>query len=174
MTFLISVFVMMVYKIAILMEPFLYLFKSEYTLQMQLKRSALRRGIAFVRFAPMIPLQSERKYVRHSMMLAASVCCAMIFLGSLHLYLTLTAQTTLEFHSQRTCWCMRKRRHRWKNARPYSFSRWIDNWKRVFGQNWVWSLLIPNSRPPEYMPFPIPGHNGLRSTRKESDLGWMD
>jgi hypothetical protein len=158
---------MMVYKVSILMEPYLCLATNDYQTQVRLERQAVRQGIAFVRMAPTLPLKSERKSVHHSMVLAVMLCSAMIVLGSLHIYLTLTAQTTLEFHSQRTwCrFCSGKRRHRWKHTRPYSFSRRIDNWKRVFGRNWVRSLLIPNTRPPEYLPFPIPGHNGLRSTR---------
>lgn len=96
-------------------------------------------------------------------MLCAAVGIAVMMLGGFHIYLTLTAQTTIEFHGNVT---QRKRARaagqKWKN--PYSRGSWKGNWQQIFGTQSSWLLLslLPSRREPEFLPVPVPGHSGRR------------
>jgi palmitoyltransferase len=124
-------------------------------------------------------------------MLCLAVGLAVAMLCFFHIYLVLTAQTTIEFHGKlvrvRTCFVYvdvisdhitnetlpqgnltnarraRKAGKRWKN--PYSLGP-LRNFQQVYGSKLhpVLAILIPSSREPEFLPIPLLGDQGKRST----------
>jgi len=122
---------------------------------------------------PYIPTPDERTPVALGFMMCLCLGAAVMCLGGFHLYLVLTAQTTIEFHGN---WSKRKKRG-WKN--PYSAGNWKKNWEMVYGTRDVvqhkycgcWGVLMammPSSREPEYLPLPI-GGKLVRRRKKSSD-----
>lgn len=93
-------------------------------------------------------------------MLCAALLFAILLLGGFHIYLVLTAQTTIEFHanwSHRTR--ARKAGKKWKN--PYDQGR-KRNWQQVYGnQHWLLAMM-PSRREPEGLPVPLAGVKGRR------------
>jgi palmitoyltransferase len=101
------------------------------------------------------PERGDETAVAFSFMLCLSVGLAVACLGGFHLYLLLTAQTTIEFHGNYSN-MRRAKQHGsiWKN--PYDLG-WKQNWRQVYGsQHWLRALL-PSSREPEFLPIPISG-----------------
>lgn len=85
----------------------------------------------------------------------------MACLGGFHLYLCLTAQTTIEFHGN---FGNRRKANRlnkkWSN--PYSLG-WKRNFQQIYGTQPMWkALLLPSTREPEFLPLPLPGDKGKR------------
>eukprot|EP00977_Amphora_coffeiformis_P012675 scaffold3195_cov162-Amphora_coffeaeformis.AAC.16 len=106
---------------------------------------------------PMLPRREEKMLISLSFMLCLAVGCAVLMLGGFHIYLTLTAQTTIEFHGN---WAKRKRLgSKFKN--PYD-QGWKRNWCQVFGDQPWYIAILPSRREPDYLPVPIPGKNTLR------------
>jgi len=112
---------------------------------------------------------SDKSNIMLCFMLCSAVGLAVFGLLSFHIYLTLTAQSTIEFHAN---WDKKKRaRHlgvRWVN--PYDLG-WKRNWRQVYGyktKNWLLALL-PSSREPEFVPVPLPGNMGKRGELKDQD-----
>lgn len=113
---------------------------------------------------PMMPHRDEKMLVNLSFMLCLAVGIALVILGGFHIYLTLTAQTTIEFHAN---WASRRKAKRdgrkWTN--PYD-QGWKRNWQHVFGDSfWLWALLVPRRREPVFLPVPIPGQNNRRGAK---------
>jgi hypothetical protein len=160
-SFLIFVFGAMVYGSILLYEPFVLLKSRDYPRQMVLERQAMRNGVPFLeRLAPMMPLRREKLLLTLAFMLCVALGFAILILGGFHIYLSLTAQTTIEFHGNWSFGGASKRNKAKRN--PYSVGRALGNWERVFGRRWLRSLLIPHNTEPEFLPVPIPGHSGLR------------
>lgn len=112
---------------------------------------------------PMVPINSERLPISLAFMLCLAVGIAVAMLGGFHLYLCLSAQTTIEFHGnfmhRRTA---RRLNKKWTN--PYSLG-WRRNFQQVFGAQLPWwkAILIPSKREPEFLPLPLPGDLGQRA-----------
>eukprot|EP00525_Craspedostauros_australis_P010108 CAMPEP_0198122536 /NCGR_PEP_ID=MMETSP1442-20131203/35108_1 /TAXON_ID= /ORGANISM="Craspedostauros australis, Strain CCMP3328" /LENGTH=168 /DNA_ID=CAMNT_0043781581 /DNA_START=1 /DNA_END=507 /DNA_ORIENTATION=+ len=110
----------------------------------------------------MVPFPREKMPISLAFMICLAVGIAVAFLGGFHLYLTLTAQTTIEFHGN---WMSarkaRKAKRKWIN--PYSLGA-RRNWQQVFGSrlNPFLAVLLPSTRQPEYLPLPIAGEQGKR------------
>jgi len=166
--FLIYIFVGMAYGTAIMLEPFLLAKSPDYRKQLALHRAAEQKGIATIeRLVPMMPLRHEKMTLTLSFMLCTAVGIAVALLGGFHIYLTLTGQTTIEFHGN---WAKRKRARaagqKWKN--PYSRGSWRLNWQQVYGSTSTTTTrgmllaLLPSRRDPEFLPVPVPGHDGRR------------
>lgn len=174
----------MMYGAIVCSEPFLLLGSVDYQKQWgEQQHQATQQGIKHVkdyaklnvhRLQPMLPFRQERMFITLSFMLCVAVGFAVMLLGGFHLYLVLTAQTTIEFHAN----VSHKRRAKasgikWKN--PYD-QGWKRNWQHVYGQcdnglrHWLVALL-PSSRQPDSLPAPIPGHSGLRRrhSKRETD-----
>ena len=122
-----------------------------------------------------IPTPAEKTPVALGFMLCLCLGLAVMCLGGFHLYLVLSAQTTIEFHGN----FAKRRRGGWKN--PYSAGNWRRNWEMVYGTRFwsqkhnngayiqdldkcryrgCWGILMammPSSREPEFLPFPIDG-----------------
>jgi hypothetical protein len=150
----------MVYGSLLTMEPFLSLDTQLYKDQLHLQREAGKGAARITRLAPMLPFREEKMLLTLSFMLCAALIFAIIFLGGFHIYLTLTAQTTIEFHAN---WSHRKRARKagkkWKN--PYDHG-WKKNWQQVYGsQHWLLAML-PSRREPDFLPVPLAGHKGRR------------
>jgi len=156
----------MAYGTSIMLEPFLLTKSPEFRQQLALQRNAKNAGIvaAVERLRPMMPLREEKMLLTLSFMLCAAVGIAVLLLGGFHIYLTVTAQTTIEFHGNIVA--RKKARaagQKWKN--PYSRGSWRGNWQQVYGTQYRWLLLslLPSRREPEFLPVPVPGHDGRRS-----------
>lgn len=161
-TFLIYIFVGMVYGTSVATEPFLLSKSLAFRRQVALERKhALHPENTDIpeRISPLMPLRSEKLLVTLSFMLCAAVGLAIVLLGGFHIYLSLTGMTTIEFHGQ---WGS-KRKH------PYSVGTRMGNWRRVFGEKWWLALLIPSRKEPEFLPMTVPGHSGLRASAAEGD-----
>lgn len=79
---------------------------------------------------PYIPTPNERTPVALGFMMCLCLCCAVGCLLGFHLYLTFSAQTTIEFHGN---WAKRRKKKKggWKN--PYSAGNWKRNWEMIYG-----------------------------------------
>jgi hypothetical protein len=160
MNFLIFIFIGMAYGSLLTMEPFLWLDTPLYKDQLHLQRQAGKGAARIARLAPMLPFREEKMLLTLSFMLCAALLFAILLLGGFHVYLTGTAQTTIEFHAN---WSHRKRARKagkkWKN--PYDLG-WKRNWQQVYGsQHWLLAML-PSTREPEFLPVPLAGHKGRR------------
>jgi hypothetical protein len=154
----------MIYGMIVAYEPFQNTTGPLYRQQVL----EFRRTGTWKHLHPMVPINAERLPISLSFMLCLAVGIAVACLGGFHLYLCLSAQTTIEFHGN---WMNRRKAKRlnkkWTN--PYSFG-WRRNFQQTFGTSLVWwkAILIPSSREPEFLPLPLPGDLGKRSiaTRK--------
>jgi DHHC palmitoyltransferase len=159
--FLIQIFIGMTYGTAVMLEPFLFAKSPEYRSQVALQRRAIKEGFTAERLQPMVPFREEKMLLTLSFMLCAAVGIAILILGGFHVYLTCTAQTTIEFHGN---WAARKRARaagqKWKN--PYSQGSCMANWQQVYGTGNLLLSLLPSLREPEFLPVPMPGHTGRR------------
>lgn len=155
--FLIYIFISMVYGALLTLEPFLLLSSADYKHQWRQHQTTP----AMERLRPMLPFRSERMLITLVFMLCIAVGFAVALLGGFHLYLTLTAQTTIEFHAN---WQSRRRAkqsgQKWKN--PYSLG-WQRNWQQVYGERPWYLAILPSRREPEFLPVPIPGQSNRRS-----------
>jgi len=171
--FLIWIFYGMMYGVLVTLQPFLKLGGSEYQFQWgeqqhlaKLHGTSERKAVLLYnmeRIGPMVPFRHERMLLTLSFMLCAAVGCAVLLLGGFHVYLTVTAQTTIEFHGNMS---NRKRAKaagsKWQN--PYSRGSYWRNWQQVYGQrhrHWF-TAILPSPRLPDALPAPVPGHSGLR------------
>lgn len=157
--FLIYIFVGMMYGVIVTWEPFFLLQSEDYRLQVRLEKQTHAIPI---RSLPMLPFRHEKMYLTLCFMLCVAVGLAILLLGGFHVYLTLTAQTTIEFHAN---WANKRRAKKngtkWKN--PYD-QGWRKNWQQVYGPGPWWLAILPSSREPDFLPVPVPGQNTLRST----------
>jgi len=167
----------MLYGTIISLEPFLLINTKDYQQQWsELQRLAKSQGIKFGsqeyaavvaqmrRLRPMLPFRHERTLITLSFMLCAAVGFAVLMLGGFHLYLALSAQTTIEFHANYANRRRAKREgNKWQN--PYD-QGWRKNFQQVYGveRNWLIALL-PSNRQPDVLPVPVPGHSGMRRWR---------
>lgn len=111
---------------------------------------------------PFIPTPNERSYVALGFMLCLCLGAAVLCLGCFHLYLVLSAQTTIEFHGN----VAKKRAGNWTN--PYSAGSWKRNWEMIYGTRFdILMAMMPSSRLPEFLPLPI---NGELVKRKNRDI----
>jgi len=112
--------------------------------------------------------KEARSAVLFTFVLALSVGLAVAFLCGWHIFLTLTAQTTIEFYGNHTL------RHRAK-AKGIIYRNPYDqgmrkNWAHVFGPGHPLLALLPSRRKPSAPPWPSPSavrrfHNSLHQNR---------
>ena len=123
----------------------------------------------WTRLYDFVPTRDERMPISMSFMLCLAVGIAVACLGGFHLYLCLTAQTTIEFHGN---WMNRRKakklNKKWKNPYDLGYKR---NWQQIYGSSrtWFWALIIPSTRQPEFLPLPIPGDDGRRRKCKQDN-----
>lgn len=170
LNFLIYIVVGMTYGTALMLEPFLLSRSPEYHSQAVYQRRVVKEGLKAERMLPMLPFHEEKMLLTLSFMLCAAVGIATLLLGGLHVYLTLTAQTTIEFHGN---WTARKRARaagqKWKN--PYSSGSCIANWQQVYGTCPLLLSVLPSRREREYLPVPLPGRTGCRMLKAADGKG---
>lgn len=121
-----------------------------------------RKTGTWTRLYPYTPIPSERTPITLSFMLCLAVGIAVACLGGFHLYLTLTSQTTIEFHGNLMNKAQAKRLGQ-KYRNPYDLG-WRRNLQQVFGFQlpfWL-AFLIPSTREPEFLPLPMNGEDGKR------------
>jgi len=97
---------------------------------------------------------NTRTAVMFTFILALSVGIAVAILFSWHVYLILTAQTTIEFYGNHTL-RLRARVHgeRFKNPYDRGYAR---NWQRIFGSSHPLAAALPSMRPSPGKPWPAP------------------
>lgn len=153
----------MIYGTIITLEPFMKSSGPLYRMQVQ----EYRRTGVWERLYPMVPTNAERLPISLSFMLCLAIGIAVACLGGFHLYLCLTGQTTIEFHAnfsnRRKAARLQKK---WKNPYDLGYRR---NWQQVYGYSkkyntWWKALFLLSRREPEFLPLPIPGDEGKRST----------
>jgi len=81
-----------------------------------------------------IPTPNERTSIALGFMICLCLGCAVGCLLVFHLYLTVSAQTTIEFHGN---WAKRRKNKGWVN--PYSAGSWKRNWEMVYGTRYHYS-----------------------------------
>ena len=104
-----------------------------------------------------------RSAVMFTFVLALSVGIAVFILFAWHVFLVLTAQTTIEFYGNTT---LRHRAH----SRGLNYTNPYDrglkrNWQHVFGHRHPLLAILPSSRPPPAKPWPPPTTAALPSTK---------
>lgn len=111
---------------------------------------------------PFTPINTERTAITLAFMLCLAVGIAVACLGGFHLYLTLTGQTTIEFHGNFVSKQKAKRLGQ-KYRNPYDLG-WRRNLQQVYGfQRPFWlAFLIPSTREPDFLPLPMNGEEGKR------------
>lgn len=143
-----------------------------------------------------IPTPNERTSIALGFMICLCLGCAVGCLLVFHLYLTMTAQTTIEFHGN---WAKRRKNKGWVN--PYAAGSWKRNWEMVYGTRYhflggddddedngamnshqcndqhsyrgcwgFFSAMMPSKREPEFLPIPIDGMLIRRKNRVDSRL----
>jgi len=162
--FLVFVFISMIYGVSLSFKPFLFIQGKLYHEQI---RSFQEDGFTSAQHIyPYVPIPEERSAVSFTLVLCASIGIAVTTLLLFHTYLLLTAQTTIEFHSN----CANKRRARQRKKKfrnPYDLG-WKRNFQQIYGTgNAFFSLILPSTREPEFLPLPLPSREGLR--RKDLD-----
>jgi hypothetical protein len=167
----------MLYGTYMLLLPFQNLHTAVYKQQQRLERNtaaaaAAAGGVVVVdinntvrtieRISPYMPHRDEKMLITISFMLCVALAISIACLGGFHIYLTLTAQTTIEFHGNYMNRRQARRYHEkpWKN--PYD-QGWRKNWQQVFGPSTsIWQIIVPSRRVPEFLPVPMPGVNTQR------------
>ena len=117
----------------------------------------------------MVPIPEDRTALTFAFMLCLSIGIAISVLGGFHMYLMLSAQTTIEFHGN---FAKRrgasKRGSKWNN--PYSVG-WRNNFRLVYGCQRPILAILPSSREPQFLPVPINGKLVRRQTRSKKEEG---
>jgi DHHC palmitoyltransferase len=170
LNFLIYVFLGMMYGAILSSKPFFLCKSTKYRTQLNYERALLAKGTVQIidpytieRVHPMMPTQDEKMYVTLAFMLCTAVGIAVSILCGFHIYLTLSSQTTIEFHAN---YARRQRAkaagQKWIN--PYSLKSCKLNWQQVYGKSATTNILsvlnslLPSSRERDYYPAPIPGN----------------
>mmetsp|Transcript_11287 Transcript_11287/g.23102 ORF Transcript_11287/g.23102 Transcript_11287/m.23102 type:complete len:542 (-) Transcript_11287:480-2105(-) len=169
--FLIYIFMGMSYGALLTCQSFYLLQTKLYKEQRSME--ARLHSTTVPRLHPMLPHRDERMLVQLAFMLCAAVGLAIMILGGFHVYLVLTAQTTIEFHGNWSKHRKAKKANK-KYRNPYD-EGWRKNWKRVYGDRPMLLALLPSFREPEYLPVPIPGKDTRRrsqSNKKDFDDGY--
>ena len=175
-SFLIHVMLAMVYLMIMVLRPFLALNSSEY--RQQIVQSKHQDFDSVHHLIPYVPTPEERSCIGFMFMMSAAVGISVGFLCGFHIYLILTAQTTIEFNSKVSFsfnWNRLQRTARIgnNNNNPYDLG-WKQNWRQVFGpcnssMEFFVGLFVPSSRKPVYLPIPISGVKGLAKIGKHED-----
>jgi palmitoyltransferase len=96
--------------------------------------------------------RKSRSTVSFIFIITSSVCLAVSILFFWHVYLLLTAQTTIEFHGNRTR-ARRAKAHGELFVNPYSLG-FYRNWCQVFGTGNMMLAVLPSFRLPPWPPYP--------------------
>ena len=155
----------MMYGVYIAYRPFMNSSSVEYRKQVL----EYRKTGVWKHLYAYTPINTERMPISLAFMLCLAVGIAVACLGGFHLYLTLTAQTTIEFHGN---WMNRskakKLNQKWRN--PYDLG-WKRNLQQVFGTKpFLIAFLVPSTREPEFLPLPIMGEDGKREHMRKKRL----
>ena len=189
------------YGAIICCKPFRLLGTKEY--RDQVRQSSANASTAMsvrdlvvkhVQSNPYIPTPNERTAIALGFMLCLCLAAAVMCLAGFHLYLVVSAQTTIEFHGN---WAKRKKKN-WIN--PYSAMTWRKNWEMIYGTRRYWSTvnndgkersseednnekyryrgcwgilmaMMPSKREPEFLPLPIDGKLIRRRNRRGGTTG---
>lgn len=183
------------YGTALCFPAFVKLGGDEYRDQVKRAKGGLKtplKGliVKHIQSNPFIPTPAERTPISLGFMLCLCLAVAVTCLGGFHLYLVLSAQTTIEFHGN----FPKRRKARWTN--PYSAGSWKRNWEMIYGTRY-WSrrsagdscesndeekysyrgccgvlmAMMPSIREPEFLPFPI---NGRLIRRRNKSLNSLE
>ena len=132
---------------------------------------------------PHIPVPVEATPISFAFMMCVSVGLAVSTLMVFHIYLIVTAQTTIEFHGNR----IKKRQSKNRGevyCNPYDLGikRNVEQiWGTWPGKGWFWFwlVLLPSRRKMEFLPVPFEGDGGRRDQwrnvgKEEEDIGLIE
>ncbi|CAB9526399.1 Palmitoyltransferase ZDHHC16A [Seminavis robusta] len=165
--FLIFASVSMLYGASLSYTPFMLLSTTKYRDQLRANKrhhQVSNSHEPIPRMEPFLPYAHEKVYITLTFMLSLAVGLAVLMLTVFHIYLTLSSQTTIEFHGNMSnARRAKKMGRKWKN--PYSFGA-LRNFQHVYGSQYhpLLAILIPSWREPDFLPIPLPGDQGKRST----------
>lgn len=180
----------LIYGSAICFPAFMKMGGTEYRDQVRasggFQRPLKDMVVRHLRSNPFVPTPNERTPVALGFMLCLCLGLAVMCLGSFHLYLVVSAQTTIEFHGN----LAKRKKKGWKN--PYSAGSWKENWEMIYGTRY-WTLhsadgnslnggeqyryrgclgvlraMMPSNREPEFLPFIYQGKMVRRRARDAS------
>lgn len=160
--FLLFVTLGLFYGTIMMYEPFMNSNSPLYRENLLLNREQGNSAATIQHLVPMVPTPEEKGAIAMSFMICLSVGFAVFCLASLHTFLVLTAQTTIEFHANgQKKRLSRQRGIQWIN--PYDLGM-KQNFYQVYGSSRhpLWAIFIPSRREPEYLPVPIAGARGKR------------
>lgn len=173
LNFLCFVFQSMMYGLYLSWTPFWNMDGEQFRQQIILSSQLHGQSHDIHNMIPWVPTPYQRTPLAFCFMICLSVGIAILGLFGFHLYLTLTAQTTIEFHAN-----VRKRRD--ARDRGVSFINPYDlgykrNWQQVYGlkRQWLLSVLIPSFREPEFLPLPLADDLG-RGHAKKNENGFAE
>jgi palmitoyltransferase len=115
---------------------------------------------------PNVPIPNESSAIAFEFMMCFAVGLSVLILLGFHLYLILTAQTTIEFHGNR----LKKEECQMRNevfCNPYDMG-WKRNLEQVWGSwkgGWLrfFTVLLPSRRENQFLPIPFRGDSGMCS-----------
>ena len=152
-TFVSHVFFGMVYSLYIAYLPFMNRNGELYERNIQLSRQAGHATIQHM--IPFVPTPEERFTLAVAYVFVILTFLGVGYLFYFHLWLVLSAQTTIEERGNKSRQEAAERAgKKWKN--PYSLGS-KSNWQMVFGTHHPLVALLPSSRAPEFLPLPVNG-----------------
>mmetsp|Transcript_3278 Transcript_3278/g.6379 ORF Transcript_3278/g.6379 Transcript_3278/m.6379 type:complete len:557 (+) Transcript_3278:31-1701(+) len=165
--FLLYVWTAMIYGTVLSFQPFRNMNGPLFRQQVKLSKEAGYKTVQHM--LRMVPTPDERTAITFAFMLCISIGIAVSVLGGFHLYLLLSAQTTIEFHGNFVKRRGAARRGtKWKN--PYSLG-WRRNWQLIYGSMHPLLAILPSSREPEFLPIPISGELSRRPSQSKKEEG---
>lgn len=156
--FLLYVITGMGYGAILMYRPFMNSSNHLYSENIKLSKEQGFDSIQHI--IPLVPTPSEKISIAFSFMMCLSVGFAVFFLFTMHIYLVLSAQTTIEYHANlQKKRFVRRRGITWINPYDLGMKR---NWQQVYGTCHPLLALLPSRREPEFLPVPLAGERGRR------------
>jgi palmitoyltransferase len=175
--FLLYVFIGMTYGASMTIELYRKIDSEDYFSQIKQSRQLFRESAAnevknfryehVQHLIPGTPVPNETSAICFSFMICTAIGLSVTILLGFHIYLILTAQTTIEYHGNR----LKKARcneldQEFKNPYDLGFKRNLEQvWGEWKGGWFIFFIMafLPRSREPDFLPIPLKGDAGKRS-----------
>lgn len=163
-TFILHVFLGMVYAIIIAYKPFNNCHGLLYEKQKEMSQVlGHEKTVHLIRFTP---IPEERGWIITAYILVILTLLGVGYLLQYHLNLVLTGQTTIEERGNKARERLAVQSGKvWKH--PYCLG-WRHNWQMVFGSRHPLLAVLPSRREPEFLPLPVDGKLVRRGTPAEA------
>uniref|UniRef100_A0A7S1BUC8 Palmitoyltransferase n=1 Tax=Corethron hystrix TaxID=216773 RepID=A0A7S1BUC8_9STRA len=162
LNFLIYVTAGTAYGAATTARPFFKIGSKDYYVQ---RNIVIEKGLGKAsRVIAGVPSMTDRSPVTFCFMMSLAIGLAVLFLLIFHIYLTLTGQTTIEFHAN----LLKKKKAQYKGQtfiNPYDLGS-RRNFQQVYGTQHFLLAILPSMRDPTFLPVPLYGSIGFRCRYK--------